>query len=207
MGKGAQIHYNTYPEVLDNWTGQGSPVSGLNPVLVNTAETIRGKKFFLDQDISDKKYTRPYKDANYFVNTETGEKVEHLRMSVRANYFRKNVIDPTIYPSLKSPMVNTEWLGHGVKSLATEGKWETPDKFYDTSYSGYSNGDLYKDNTSKGRRAKNGRKAIPKGYREIYAANDLSEQYKTANRLMGLTLQKERLENKTRKWRAKFRKK
>lgn len=205
VNKGGQIPYNTYPEVIDNITGEGSLLGSANPYLTTTLEAIRGKKFFLNDDIKDRKYVRPYKDANYFVNTETGEKLgDKMPMSVRANYFRKNAIDPVIYAGLKSPMVSGEYIGNGLWNLATKKKWETPDKFYDTTYTGYKNGELYKDNSSRGRKYKYGRKAVPKGYRERYAVNDLSEGYKAMNKLIGTTLQKERIENPKAKKQAEY---
>lgn len=205
VNKGGQIPYNTYPEVIDNITGEGSLLGGANPYLTTTLESIRGKKFFLNDDIKDRKYVRPYKDANYFVNTETGEKLgDKIPLSVRANYFRKNAIDPVIYAGLKSPMVSGEYIGNGLWNLATKKKWETPDKFYDTTYTGYKNGELYKDNSSRGRKYKHGRKAVPKGYRERYAVNDLSEGYKAMNKLIGTTLQKERIENPKAKKQAEY---
>ena len=231
IGKGQQIPYNTWKENIENTkslvsgkeTGGENPLNGVSPVITIPAETVRGKKFFLDQDINDRKYARRPWDREY-VNTETGDSIgDAIPYSARLNYLRKNLIDPTIYPSIKSPMVNTEWLGHGAWNLATKKKWDTPDKYYDTTYTGYKNGELYKNNSAKKQKAKNGKPEVPEGLSTRYAANDLSEEYKTANRLLGVTLQKERLEKgktkpkaklasermreKTRKWRDKFRKK
>lgn len=188
IGKGGQIPYNTYPEVFENVLGEGSPVGGLNPYMYQPIEALRGRKFFLNEEIKDKKYNRgshydtknkTMVEDNEIFDTKNNKYIgKSLPISVRLNYLRKNSIDPLVYPAVKSPLMSPEYWLSGMENMAKGNGWKTADKYFDTSYSGYRKGDKYK--------------TAPDKYEERYAANDLSEGYKIANRTLGTTFQKER---------------
>lgn len=205
VNKGGQVPYNTYTELWENLAENKSTLGGANPLLTVTKDAISGKHDFLGMEITDRKYARRYSKKNNgyeFVNTEDGKVVgDKLPLGARLNYMRKQLVDSTLYPMLRSPLVQPSYYYYGLKNKLSKdknnpnaGKWVTPDKYYDTGYGGYSDGDRYKGGRRK-------------------AITALGEREKALNKYLGTTLARERIEakeNKSKKinaWRAKHKKK
>lgn len=155
--KANMIPYNTLFQMV---TGEDHERIGtMTSAITKPLEAKRGKKFFLDQEITSKGYKKVSVDgkSGYF-NTKTGEfKEGEAPWQVRAGYLGKDLVEK-LYPMTGSPLT---------KSFK--------DKQYDASFGGYNHGDYI------------GKVKTNKGYKKKYRAakNRLDTKYKIMNRLTG----------------------
>ena len=228
INKGHAIPYLTFKEFLDE-QGKGS----LSPLIKTPLEAIRGKKFFLDQEISNNRYIRrgakwdnkekKYTDYAYFdtktqdyVKDKEGKKklesnYKHgaLPVNPRLGYIGKELISNTVAPYLNNSLVNGEKVLTTLNNYRKKGKFEIPDRIYDASFGGYRHGDVVGIEKLK-------TKVKPV---ERYVGNRLSTKAQVANALLGLSLQNkselnrnelkkiEEAKEEVRKRKAKFKKK
>lgn len=186
--------YNTFREDV-----------GYNPYLTTAQEMIKGKKNFLDQEISNDRYIRKTKyvkgnkktgyydlrnndwvrDNNGKIKFDEDTKFGALPTSTRLGYGLKTLAKNTVAPYLDNPLANAEqWYGafdnKFTKDInkAEKGKFIPYDKSYDASLGGYNHGDRI------GRKTKR------------YAANNLSVKNKMLN-MLGLGIQNKGKLNKS----------
>jgi len=218
INKGHAIPYITFKEFLDE-SGKGS----ISPLIKVPLEATRGKKYFLDQEISNGRYIRTgykwnnddkkYDDAYYdtkkqdWVRDKKGKvkldknyKFGALPISTRLGYVGKELLTDTVAPYLNNSLINGEKLLTTANKFRKKGKFEIPDRIYDASFGGYNHEDLVGFDTRKN-------KPIIR-----YVGNRLSPKYQTVNTLLGLSLQNkaemnqkeiEKLEEKKEEIRAK----
>lgn len=195
VNKGHSIPYMTFKEFFDEG-GKGS----ISPLLKIPAEAIRGKKYFLDQEISngryirtgykwnkdDKKYDEAYydtkkqdwvRDKEGNVKLDKDYKLGSLPISTRLGYVGKELLTDTVAPYLNNSLINGEKLITTANKFRKTGKFEIPDRIYDASFGGYNHEDLVGFDSRKN-------KPITR-----YVGNRLSPKYQALNALLGLSLQ------------------
>ena len=203
VNKGHAIPYMTFKELLDEG-GKGS----ISPLIRVPLEAARGKKFFLDQEISNSRYIRTgykyntkerkYDDAYYDIkkqdwvkNKKGNVKLEKnqnlgkfnygaLPISTRLGYVGKELLTDTVAPYLNNSLINGEKLLTTGYNYAKTGKLKVPDRIYDASFGGYNHDDLVGFTVKKNKELK----PITR-----YVGNRLSPKAQISNALLGLSLQ------------------
>lgn len=168
---------------------------GVNPFIQVPAEAIRGKKFFQDQEISNKRYARFYegKDEKYY-DTKTGKTLDKLPVSTRVGYVGKQLLWNNAFPYFDNPMLDVNKTSGAFfnkfskdASKKDKGQWHMYDKSYDaTVFGGFNIGDKVGTAKYKGKYNQDKEKEVIRSGKSRY-------RNRTAllNRAFGLSIQNE----------------
>lgn len=168
---------------------------GVNPFIQVPAEALRGKKFFQDQEISNKRYARFYsgKDEKYY-DTKTKKTLDKLPVSTRLGYVGKQLLWNNALPYLDNPMLDVnKTAGLLANKLSKDdakvdkGKWHMYDKSYDaTILGGFNIGDKVGTTKYTGKYGQDKEKEIKRSGKSRY-----SNGVALLNRGLGLSIQNE----------------